>query len=178
MSIGHTAKGADIYAVTVTDESATQSVEKNGVFVIGAVNGEPAPVSFLLYTISRLLSDYAAGTNDELKLILKTSELYFIPVVHVDGYKALSDGFLSGETLADAYHPKNFADDAVCVSDSEASGVNLDRNFPHDWNADDVGSSPDPCSPDYRGSELFSEPETKRVDDWSIQHPAALGLTY
>jgi len=38
------------------------------------------------------------------------------------------------------------------------------------WGYDDVGSSPDPCSNTYRGTEAFSEPETETIREFVLSH--------
>ncbi len=46
----------------------------------------------------------------------------------------------------------------------ECEGVDLDRNFPFDW--DGAGSSSDPCDDTFRGPSQFSEPETRALRDY------------
>ncbi len=45
-------------------------------------------------------------------------------------------------------------------------GVDLNRNYDFKFALDDIGSSNDPCSEDYRGPYAFSEPETVAVRDF------------
>jgi hypothetical protein len=172
-AFGKSVRFEDLYVVTLSDNIQTRT--KNGVLVLGAVNSEPVPARFILYTIKRMLQEYA--TDDDVALILKTTELHFIPIVNMDGYKALSVGYAKTQDWT-SFHPKSFGALNSCTTSAEMSGVNLDRNFPHDWGLDDVGSSSDTCSEDYRGTKFFSEPETKRVDDWSILNPFQLGISY
>ncbi|XP_047473754.1 carboxypeptidase A2-like [Penaeus chinensis] len=49
------------------------------------------------------------------------------------------------------------------IPDSECMGVDLNRNWAKAWGSS--GSSSDPCSNTFRGSEAFSEPETKALRD-------------
>ncbi len=41
-----------------------------------------------------------------------------------------------------------------------SEGVNLDHNFSVEFDKDELGSSSDPCSFEYRGKHPFSEKET------------------
>lgn len=50
--------------------------------------------------------------------------------------------------------------------DKEVIGVDLNRNYPFKFAADNEGSSSDPCSATYRGPSPLSEPETKAVSDF------------
>jgi len=47
-------------------------------------------------------------------------------------------------------------------------GVDLNRNW--DWHWAGVGSSQDPCSDTFAGSHAFSEPETRAVSDFILDH--------
>jgi hypothetical protein len=47
-------------------------------------------------------------------------------------------------------------------------GVDLNRNW--DWHWGGVGASRDPCSDTYAGSRAFSEPETRAVSDFLLDH--------
>ena len=57
-------------------------------------------------------------------------------------------------------------------------GVDLNRNYSFQWGYDDIGSSPDPTSNEYRGTEPFSEPETRAVRDFCENHQIKLSLNY
>ena len=62
-------------------------------------------------------------------------------------------------------------------TDAEA-GVDLSRNFGYQWGYDEAGSSDDPCSPNYRGSEAFSEPETRGLRDLATSLDVSLYMSY
>ena len=47
-------------------------------------------------------------------------------------------------------------------------GVDINRNFGFNWGTNDLGSSPEPCSPIYRGESAFSEPETSVLKDFML----------
>jgi len=57
-------------------------------------------------------------------------------------------------------------------------GVDLNRNYGYEWGFDNIGSSTNPVSETYRGTEGFSEPETQAVRDFSIKHDFKITLNY
>ncbi len=56
-------------------------------------------------------------------------------------------------------------------------GVDLNRNFGHQWNATVDSGSTDPSAEDYRGPAPFSEPETQALRDLALQHIFKYALT-
>lgn len=91
--------------------------------------------------------------NKTVHNILKTTELWFIPVVNPDGYQYTFD--------TERLWRKNLRDndgDGVITS---ADGVDLNRNYPEHWNFDNEGSSSQFTSETYRGTAPGSEPEVK-----------------
>jgi hypothetical protein len=57
-------------------------------------------------------------------------------------------------------------------------GVDLNRNFGYEWGHDNYGSSSNPLSTTYRGTEAFSEPETRIVKTFCEQHEFRIALYY
>lgn len=107
--------------------------------------------------VRRLMHHYLTGygKNRELTNIVNTVDLWFLPVVNVDGYDytfASEDTRLWRKNLRD-----NDGDGVV----ETGEGVDLNRNFPHKWGYDNEGSSPVPASETYRGTAPASEPETQ-----------------
>lgn len=52
----------------------------------------------------------------------------------------------------------------------KSTGVDLNRNWGQSW-GNSIGASANPGSSDYHGPAAFSEPETRALRDWSLQHP-------
>ena len=88
--------------------------------------------------VRRLLHHYldGYGRDRELTKIVDTTDLWFIPVVNVDGYDYTftEDNRLWRKNLRD-----NDGDGQITAQD----GVDLNRNFPYKWGYDNEGSSPD-----------------------------------
>ena len=106
--------------------------------------------------VRRLLHHYVDnyGSDRELTRIVDTTDLWFIPVVNVDGYDYTftEDNRLWRKNLRD-----NDGDGQITGQD----GVDLNRNFPYKWGYDNEGSSDQPTDETYRGPSPGSEPETQ-----------------
>jgi hypothetical protein len=154
VDIGTTVQGKPITAVRVSKG-------------VGALEDGRRPAVLYLATqharewitpemVRRLLHHYVEGygTNAELKKIVDTTDLWFVPVVNVDGYDlTFRDGFRLWRKNA----RDNDGDGQITGQD----GVDPNRNFPYKWGYDNEGSSPDFSSQTYRGAGAGSEPETK-----------------
>lgn len=106
--------------------------------------------------VRRLLHHYVDGygSNPEIKKIVDTTELWFIPVTNVDGYDLT---FEEGFRLWRKNTRDNNGDGQITGGD----GVDLNRNFPYKWGYDNEGSSDQTISETYRGPSPASEPETR-----------------
>ncbi|HEX6471529.1 MAG TPA: M14 family zinc carboxypeptidase [Streptosporangiaceae bacterium] len=107
-------------------------------------------------TVRRLLHYFLDnyGKNAEITKLVDTTELWFIPVVNVDGYDlTFTDGFRLWRKNA----RDNNGDGRITGGD----GVDPNRNFPYKWGYDNEGSSDNPASETYRGAGPASEPETR-----------------
>jgi hypothetical protein len=96
------------------------------------------------------------GADPAITSLLKSTELWFVPVANPDGY----DYTFSTERFWRKNLRDNNGDGQITVGD----GVDLNRNYATKWGWDNEGSSPDPASETYRGPAPASEPETQAVD--------------
>ncbi|GAA2435602.1 M14 family metallopeptidase [Actinomadura vinacea] len=106
--------------------------------------------------VRRLLHHYVNGYGKDADItkIVDTTDVWFVPVVNVDGYDlTFQDGFRLWRKNA----RDNDGDGQITGQD----GVDLNRNFPYKWGYDNEGSSPQNSSDTYRGPAPGSEPETK-----------------
>ncbi len=106
----------------------------------------------------RLMTDYVAkwrAKDRSVRKLLRTSELWFMPVLNPDGYQYTFDT----ERLWRKNLRDNNGDGQISVGD----GVDPNRNYPSHWGYDNEGSSPIPSSETYRGPSAASEPETQAM---------------
>eukprot|EP00977_Amphora_coffeiformis_P007062 scaffold1533_cov157-Amphora_coffeaeformis.AAC.3 len=117
--------------------------------------------------------------------------LLFFPLVNVDGYVQnlqCSQGWHRGNMRDTACpHPVSFGGCAngKKQDDSENSmvvGVDLNRNFPMDWNGTynvaSENSPTDNCASNYRGPEPFSEPETRAIRQLTADYNIVAALSF
>lgn len=106
----------------------------------------------------RLMNYYVdkwrSGDRD-VRSLLRSTELWFMPVANPDGYQYTFDH----ERLWRKNLRDNNNDGEIQVGD----GVDPNRNFPNHWGYDNEGSSPITSSETYRGPKPVSEPETKAM---------------
>ena len=80
---GKSSKNKNLYYLKVSDE--TSNANKKVVLLTACIHGnEPLSTSTMMWYIGNILNSY--NHNQEIKQILKTREIYFIPVVSPDTY--------------------------------------------------------------------------------------------
>lgn len=155
VDIGKSVQGQPITAVRVTkDVRSLGHRHKRPVVVYQAA--QHAREWITPEMVRRLLHHYVGGygTDAEITKIIDTTELWFIPVINVDGYDlTFQEGFRLWR--------KNTRDNNGDGQITGADGIDLNRNFPYKWGYDNEGSSDQPTSQTYRGTEPASEPETR-----------------
>ncbi|TMQ93322.1 zinc carboxypeptidase [Actinomadura soli] len=154
VDIGKSVKGQPITAVRLTKD--VNSTRQHGRPVVVYQAAQHAREWITPEMVRRLLHHYVDGygKNAEITKIVDTTELWFVPVVNVDGYDlTFQDGFrLWRKNVRD-----NDGDGQITGQD----GVDLNRNFPYRWGYDNEGSSSLRTSQTYRGTAPGSEPETQ-----------------
>ena len=118
---------------------------------------EPEGMQALFYFVEDLVKKYR--WDPVAKYLLDHRRLYVVGCVNPDGYEYNREIYDS--TGAFGFWRKNLRDNDHNHVTNNADGVDLNRNFGFAWGVDDVGSSPTPSSPTYRGTAAFSEPETR-----------------
>jgi hypothetical protein len=106
----------------------------------------------------RLFAWFIANRNNrEVKRILQTRELWFVPVANPDGYD------YTFTSAANRLWRKNLRDNDADGQITDGDGVDTNRNFPYKWNWDLEGASDDPADETFHGSGPGSEPEVKAL---------------
>lgn len=125
---------------------------------------EAASLSQLIFFMYYMLENYA--TNPDIKFLVDNTEMYFIPCVNPDGYVYNQTIQPNGGGMWRKNRRNN----------GSTFGVDLNRNYGHNWGYDNVGSSPTSSSDTYRGTAAFSEPETQIVRNFCNTHTFVTAL--
>ncbi len=128
---------------------------------------EPMSVQQMIWYMWHLLENY--DTDPDIRTLVNNTEMYFVPVVNVDGYEYNHQTNPNGGGMW-RKNRRNNGDGSY--------GVDPNRNYSYKWGLDNEGSSPDPSSNTYRGPAPFSEPCTQNIRDFSIDHEFKLGMNY
>ena len=158
--IGQSIEGRDIWAFKVSDNPNEDEDEPEVLYNSLTHSREPVGMMSLFYFCQYLAEGYSS--DEEITYLINSREMWFIPVVNPDGY-------LYNESIepdGGGMHRKNRRDTGC--GNGTNRGVDLNRNFGYNWGANDVGSSPNPCSATYRGESAFSEPETAALRDFIL----------
>ncbi len=131
---------------------------------------EPASVVAIIYFLQKILDDAKKGEINA-KNLLNERTIFVIPVVNPDGYYFNQIKYPNGGGL--------WRKNRYKINDS-TFGVDLNRNYgPYEfWNSPNGGSVSTPQSNLYRGSEPFSELETRAIRDFCNAKNIRLALNY
>ncbi len=155
-SIGTTIEGKQIWAVKISDNPNVNENEPAVGFDALIHAREPQSMETLLYFMYYILENY--GTNPEVTYLVNNRQIYCIPVFNPDGYEYNRSTNPSGGGMWRKNRRNN----------GGSYGIDLNRNFSYKWGYDNIGSSSDPSSEDYRGTAPFSEPEAQAVSQFFL----------
>ena len=156
VDLGDTVQGRDVLAIKLTQGARGHADGSRPAVLYMGVQHAREWIS--AEVTRRLLLSYVSGwrSNDQaVKRLLKTTELWFVPVVNPDGYQHTFD--------AERLWRKNLRDNNQDGEITIGDGVDLNRNFPNHFNYDEEGSSSVTSSETYRGPSAVSEPETEAL---------------
>jgi len=162
VSVGNTVQNRSIKAFHWENEGPS-------VLVVGTHHAhELISSTQVLYLLDNFLK------KQSLQNLRDRLDVWFIPVLNVDGYKAIEDDYsATGRITEFRKNMKNLN----CSLKLE-NGVDLNRNYGFKWGADNLGSSSKKCSEDYRGPSAFSEPETRAIRDLIDSRRFVMGVSY
>ena len=155
--IGQTVQGQDIIALKVSNKaSEKRDGSKPATLFVSAQHAR----EWITPEMNRRLAHYVVdnyGTDQQIKRLVNTTELWFVPVANPDGYDFTfqPDQRLWRKNLADNNH------DGLITG---VDGVDPNRNYATKWGYDNEGSSDIFTSETYRGPSPQSEPETRALD--------------
>ncbi len=167
-SIGQSIEGRDLWMVKISDNPTVNETEPEVLYTSLHHAREPAGLMTNLFFMYYLLENY--DSDPFIQALVDNTELYFIPVINPDGYVYNQSISPNGGGM----WRKNRRDNGV----TGCMGVDLNRNYDYMWGLDNIGSSPDPCEPTYRGEEPFSEPESQAIRDFCESHELMNVMNY
>ncbi|NTV83466.1 MAG: zinc carboxypeptidase, partial [Bacteroidales bacterium] len=162
-----THNGRELYWVRLSDNPNTNEDEPEVLYTGMHHAREPIGMQLLVYYMYYLLENY--DTDPDVKYIVDNFELYFIPVINMDGYAYNIQSQPNGGGNWRKNRRQN---------DDGSFGVDLNRNYGYKWGYDNSGSSPEPSDDTYRGPSAFSEPEIMCIRDFCEDHEFRSALNY
>jgi carboxypeptidase T len=148
----------EIWYVKISDNPSVDENEPEVFYNALHHAREAASVSQLIFYMYYMLENY--NTNPDIKFLVDNTEMYFVPVVNPDGYVYNQSIQPNGGGMWRKNRRNN----------GSSFGVDLNRNYGHNWGYDNVGSSNNPSSDTYRGTAAFSEPETQAIRNFCNTH--------
>ncbi len=171
VTVGHSVKGQPIYAVKVSHLGRwLPDGLRPSVLYMGTQHARewitPEMVRRLMH---QMLYGYHA--DPEIRRLVQTRELWFLPVANPDGYDFTF-------TPENRLWRKNLRDNDGDGQIGSGDGVDPNRNYATHWGYDDEGSSPDPSNDTYRGPAPASEPETRAIDSLARRVKFEFAINY
>ena len=149
ISLGKSLQNRDLWAFRVSDNPTVEEGEPQARFDALHHSREPMGLHAQIWFLLWLVENY--GIDPLATYLIDERELWFIPVVNPDGYAYNQQIAPNGGGMWRKNRRQNF-DGTI--------GVDLNRNYAHEWGFNNLGSSGTPSSETYRGPAPLSEPET------------------
>lgn len=171
-TLGYSRQGRPIWGLRIA--RAVGGPETRPVAFFNALTHarEPEGMQALFYFIDDLLAKY--GADPTATTLLDQRVIYIVPVVNPDGYVRNQTTNPGGGGL----WRKNLRDTDGSGTVSNNDGVDINRNYGHQWGFDNLGSSGTPTSATYRGPSAFSEPETQVQRDIVVALQPKTGFSF
>ena len=153
VKLGTTINGREILALKVTQGARGQRDGRRPAVLFSAT--QHAREWIAAETDRRLMYHYIDGYRQhdrKIRELLKSTELWFVPIMNPDGYQYTFD--------AERLWRKNLRDNDGDRQTTISDGVDPNRNYPEHWKYDEEGSSKIFSSQTYRGTGPASEAET------------------
>ena len=156
VKIGTTLNGREILALKVTQGARGMADGSRPAVLFSAT--QHAREWIATEIDRRLMYHYVNGWKDndeQIKDLLKGTELWFVPVMNPDGYQYTFD--------VERLWRKNLRDNDGDGQTTIVDGVDPNRNYPEHFKYDEEGSSKITSSQTYRGPGPASERETQAI---------------
>lgn len=169
IEIGQSVEGRPIYAVRISDNPESDEDEPEVLYTGLHHAREPAGMMAVFYLMYHLVENY--GSDPEATTLVNQRQLWFIPVINVDGYQYNYENQPQGG----GNQRKNRRPGCPV---STYQGVDLNRNYGWNWGFDDTGSDPNWCETTYRGTDAFSESENQVIMAFVEEHDFKLAMNF
>ncbi|MBX3394471.1 MAG: zinc carboxypeptidase [Phycisphaerae bacterium] len=170
VSIGLSVEGRDIWALKITDNPDTVEPDEEVVLFKGVTHArEWATHETMLYLAEYLTSRYA--TDPQVQHIVDHTVVWLVPIANPDGYWYTWYG--PAEQNARMWRKNRTVN-----AGSSCRGVDINRNYAHNWGYDNSGSSGNRCAETYRGPSAASEPETQAIQNFVAAHKPTISVSY
>lgn len=166
-SIGQSVEGRELWVYKISDHPAVDEDEPEIFFNAYIHAREVITFEVLRDLAQHLLESY--GSDPRATAIVDGREIWIQPVVNPDGVQYNYQTHPQGGGMWRKNRRNN---------GGGTYGVDLNRNFGHQWGYDDEGSSPYGSSETYRGTGPFSEPETAAIRDFCNAREFTVALNY
>lgn len=166
LSLGKSLENRDVPLIRISSRTLGQAETEQlpVVFFTGCHHArEHMSVEIPLRMIEWLAENYES--NADVKRLLDTREVYIAPVINPDGH--IYD-------YTDGRRGRSWRKNRRRNNDG-SFGVDLNRNYAYQWGTG--GSSTNPRSDTYMGTQPFSEPETQNVKFFVESQPRMTVLT-
>lgn len=145
----------DLWVMRITGKGDGSS--KPGIVFFGNHHArELVTVEIPVRLMKYLLENY--GKDPDITNMVDTTEIWIAPMINPDGHTLAEQG----------QNWRKNKNDNKDVSPTASMGVDLNRNYGHQWNTG--GSSSSTSSDTYHGKAPFSEPETQAVKKFMDEH--------
>jgi hypothetical protein len=172
-SIGKTIYNKSIHLIKFRNNL---SANEGGILFTGMHHArEPVSGLMNINLILRILHEYYHNKNSYIKELIKSRNIYFIPIINVDGFIRNNEIYESTKKFGMARKNRRISHQCMEYINyyliiSEMDGVDLNRNYGYKFAHDNSGSSNLLCNEDYRGEKAFSEPETQAMKEFIEKH--------
>nr|CAD7578665.1 unnamed protein product [Timema californicum] len=171
VTIGKTNEGVALKVVKVSSGSASpqEGTIKPAVWIDGGMHArEWISPAVVMYVLKQLVERYKLN-----KKMVDSADWYLMPLANPDGYEySHSTDRLWRKTRSnhDTTQTRNFGR----LLWGSCEGVDLNRNWDFHWGG--KGASDDPCHETYAGPRPFSEPESRAISEFLMDHKDRIKL--
>ncbi|CAF0963488.1 unnamed protein product [Adineta steineri] len=156
-TIGHTYENRTLTIIKILGHSHRRHQQrKHAIYIDGGMHArEWLSIGVANYILIQFLK--LRKTNVKVREILYNFDIYMLPLMNPDGYEfSRHENRLWRKNRSPTTHSDFWNGDQSCY------GIDLNRNFPYEWN-NTIGASDHACSHSYRGPSPASENEVISV---------------